>query len=168
MSFSPLFCNSQIVKNGKLTGKWDVWMLLNPLWSRNRKLEHHTSLISPNHLLPVKIYLGYLRCMECTGFPLHSKKTITRTAGFEPARAEPNAFRVHLRNHLDTSATVPLQLLEESSKEQEEWTVFHRTKKRLCSRRGLNPRSQAHKTCALTTRPRERRALLSLDKATVV
>ena len=59
-------------------------------------------------------------CVECTGFPLHSKKAITRTAGFEPARAEPNAFRVHLRNHLDTSATVPLQLLEESSKEQEE------------------------------------------------
>ena len=30
------------------------------------------------------------------------KKKITTTTGFEPARAEPNGFQVHLLNHSDT------------------------------------------------------------------
>ena len=30
----------------------------------------------------------------------------SRTAGFEPTRAKPNGFQVHLRNHLDTSADI--------------------------------------------------------------
>ena len=46
----------------------------------------------------------------------NKKDKRTRTAGFEPARAEPNAFRVHLRNHLDTSAMNFISILKNGHK----------------------------------------------------
>ena len=49
--FTCYSATAQLVKNAKTLGKRVVWMLLKPLWGRNRKLEHHTC---PNHLLPVK------------------------------------------------------------------------------------------------------------------
>ena len=33
-------------------------------------------------------------------------KNESQSAGLEPARAEPNGFLVHLRNHLDTTAVI--------------------------------------------------------------
>ena len=49
------------------------------------------------------VSLGELVINQC------SSKKKTQSAGFEPARAEPNGFLVHLRNHLDTTADIFLQ-----------------------------------------------------------
>ena len=81
-------------------------MRAEPNGFRVHRLNHSatTAVHSRCHILCV--YAGELRCV-CTNFVFEEEKC-AQSAGFEPARAEPNGFLVHRLNH---SATTAMKIL---------------------------------------------------------